>query len=63
MATNDLASITSQVPGEEQLMLRKVVGKDIPPCVIPAAELTFYCYPALVVPAWMASYFNCNYFQ
>ena len=44
MATYDVASVTSQVPGEEQLMWKKVVGNSIPPCVIPAAELMLYCY-------------------
>lgn len=44
MATYDVASITSQVPGEEQVMWRKAVGNDIAPCVTPAAELMLYCY-------------------
>lgn len=44
MAIYDVAFITSQVPGEEQLMWRKAVGNGILPCVIPAVELMLYCY-------------------
>lgn len=44
MATYDVASITSHVPGEERLIWRKAVGNSIPPCVTPAAELMLYCY-------------------
>lgn len=44
MATHDLTFITSRVPGQEQLMLRKAAGNGIPACVIPAAELLLFCY-------------------
>lgn len=44
MATHDLTSIASQVPGKEQLMWRKAVGNGIPACVIAAAELLLFCY-------------------
>lgn len=40
MATYDVASITRQMLGKEQLIWRN----SIPLCVIPAAELMLYCY-------------------